>query len=177
MSEVLGKNIPQVKRYCCIVGLKGATALVYKNIKYLFIYLVMVKWLYERERERESRSGTMVNTTSSDLHQVVTDIFSLSSLCFFHGILIQDWFSIWVLAIPRLASKIASLLIAADCSLCCLTANSLGWKLPLLYIFQGPMHSSCAIYVAFPLSLVYLKTHLHVLFLKSMLTSLSKVNM
>ena len=77
----------------------------------------------------------------------------------------------------RANAQMSRLVYSADCSLQ-LTARVENLS---LYSFLTPTQSSFwhptyEIQVAFPLSLVYLKTQLHILFLKSTLTSQSKVN-
>ena len=126
----------------------------------------------ERERERESRKGRI------DREPLRYDIFritpggdispeSLASSCFFHWRLIQDRFSTRG-GLPHLgltSKRHYCSLFTADCWLTALSdwpPTPWGWKLPLLYIFRTPTHTSFqrptnAIHVAFPLSFVYLK--------------------
>ena len=91
-------------------------------------------------------------------------IVFISSLCFFHARLLQGCFSN-SLSIPPtpLAPKVAWHLM----SQLTFWLPVRGWKLQLLYIFRMLTHFSCTIFVAFPLSLVYLKTRVHILFLNS----------
>ena len=68
----------------------------------------------------------------------------------------------------------------ADCWLTAVSANwppmHWDWKLPLLHIFRAPTNFTYATHVAFPLSLVHLKTQMYILFWTPKLIGLSKVN-
>ena len=175
---------------------KVTTAFVYKNLSFWFIYNEMSKWL----PARGSRSGTgwenarlkYIFRVSPGTAQIYTIsscstpgwdryIQSLTSSGFFHGRLILGRFSTRESQGLLRAKRPYSVTwlfcwLPTDCDLW-LTASFRSWKLPLLYIFWTHMHSSNEIHVAFPLTLVQLKTELHVLFWIHKLTGLSKVNM
>ena len=98
---------------------------------------------------------------------------SLASSCIFYGSLIQS----------RLTTSPDKCLDDVTCLLCWLLTliARWGWKLLSLYIFRTHTHSSFwhstyTIHIAFLLSIVNLKTQRHILFLKSIQTRLSKIN-
>ena len=126
---------------------EGTITLTYKNIISLVYYLQksVKKW-----HEEESQSDTACIFREP--------YFFARPLC---ASFIGDWCStisqpgpIWTGAQNGMMSSVTLLCYLTTDWL--LTAQS--WKLPLLYIFQMPMHSSHAIHMVLLLSFVSLKT-------------------
>ena len=130
------------------------TTLIYRNINSSLLHQKS-KFLLEREREI---CYDWYHAANRDRY-----IQSLVSLCFFHEKLIQGLF--------------LNLFLSAQNGVICLfywlltLTDPWDWKLLSLYIFwHQHILSSGTIHIAFPSSLVYLKTQVHILFMKSALT-------
>ena len=138
------------KHLCCISGEK-MTTLIYQNINSFLYYIIeMVVW--------ESQETARIYTRLKYLFRKPF-FFCVSSIRMIQGSLLT-----WGLLATGLAPNSVWLCwLLTDYSLCWQTDDSdhWDWKLLLSYIFWTPMHSSNAIHMAFPLSLVYLKTQLH----------------
>ena len=137
-------------------GKKWQQNLLYENILSL-VYYEMLRNDCVRERVRNCY----------DLHQVEihlqrTVLFRASFSRLVPGRLSTQGrlaLFMWASAQNGVTSNIILTLLTTDWQL---TASS--WKLPLLYIFRTPTYSSCSIHEAYPLSLVYFKTQMYILF-------------
>ena len=146
---------------CGILGVKVTTTLIKIYISFLYLQKSNVCM-------RESQDCLVVTHL-----QIYTRWRDISREPCFFVLLSQDTdsgqpYSLGYSPTPLQASTQNGITLLTDC------------RLPGLktYVFSRYLrNSSYIVHVAFPLSLVYLKTQLQVLFSKSTLTSLSKVNL
>ena len=131
--------------------------------------------VWERERERDSVRNCYDYTTSSDLHWVT---IHLQRTLLFCASFVEVWYRACSQPVDRLVeNRLRTGWDSVICPLCWLLTHSLTARVKnfrLLKFFSRSLISSNTIHVAFPMSLIYLKTQLHILFLKFTLSCLYK---